>query len=442
MGSSDGSSIPLLIVFCICLVCSAYFSATESAFSLVNRIRAKTKADEGDKRAKRVTYIVNHFEKALTTSLVGNNVVNTALASVATVLATMWFSGVTDTSSFSFTIWCTLITTAIVSLFCEIIPKSFANDRSETWAYASSGILRFLMRILTPITAVFGLISSGVSRLFAGKEQAPSITEDELAEIIETAEEEGVVDEEQSDILMSALEFSETVVSDVMTMAKDVKALDVSATTEEILSFIRDTVHSRVPVCSGSPDNIIGTLRIRRFLTEYRANPRVRLRSMLSAPYFVREDAKIDDILTDMRQHKHHIAIVVDENKKMVGLATIEDFLEELVGEIFDEEDIVDQNFQSLGGNRYLVNTHMLLGNAYERMGIAPAPRTVAAKPILSFMLESLGHLPAEEESFLFGNLEFTAETVEDDRVVEVVIHILDEEDLAERLAEREEVSE
>ena len=132
------------------------------------------------------------------------------------------------------------------------------------------------------------------------------------------------------------------------------------------------------------------------------------------------------------------MAMVQDENKRIVGLVTIEDILEELVGEIFDEEDIVDQNFQALGGNKYLINTHMLMGNAYERMGIGQAPRAVAAKPILSFVLETLGHLPAEDESFLYGNLEFTAETVQDFRVTEVIVHILDEEDLAERLAAAE----
>jgi CBS domain containing-hemolysin-like protein len=179
-------------------------------------------------------------------------------------------------------------------------------------------------------------------------------------------------------------------------------------------------------------------MRIRSFLTEYRKNPRLKVRSVLAAPYFVKETAKIGDILTDMRQHKRHMAMVQDEDKKIVGLVTIEDILEELVGEIFDEEDIVDQNFQALGGNKYLINTHMLMGNAYERMGIGPAPRSVAAKPILSFVLETLGHLPEEEETFLYGDLEFTAKTVEEHRLTEVIVHILDEEDLAQRLAATE----
>jgi CBS domain containing-hemolysin-like protein len=152
----------------------------------------------------------------------------------------------------------------------------------------------------------------------------------------------------------------------------------------------------------------------------------------MKSPHSVRKDAKIDDLLTDMRQHKLQVAIVLDDDKKVVGLVTIEDILEELVGEIFDEEDVVDKNFQTLGGNKYMINTHMLVGMAYERMGIGRAPRAIANKPILSFILENLGHIPSEEETFIYEDLEITPKTFEGGRVTEVIIHVLDEEDLAE----------
>ncbi len=439
MGSSDGS-IPLWIAFCVCLILSGCFSGTESAMSLANRIRIKTRAEEGNKRAKRVWYILNHFEKALTTLLVGNNVVNTAAASIATLIATRMFAehqGI-DTTSFSFTMATTLITTLVVFLFGEIIPKSFASDRPQTVTLIAGAPLRLLMRLLTPVTAFFGLISNGFSKLFA-KEEEPSITEDELIDILDTAEEEGVVDEEQTDIIKSALEFDQTRVRDVMTMAKDIEAIDVHADTETVLQIIRATNHSRIPIYSGNPEHIIGTLRVRRFLIEHRKNPKVSLRSMLSAPYFVREDANINDVLTDMRQHKHHIAIVVDEEQKAIGLATIEDFLEELVGEIFDEEDVVDHNFQTLGGNKYLVSTNMLVGNTYERMGHTGAPRGTAPKPWLSVILENLGHLPEEGEAFLWGDVEITASEFDNGTVTHIEIHILDEEELSARLAPAEE---
>ncbi len=442
----DSSSIPLWIAFILCVIGGAYFAATESSFSAVNKIKIKSLAEDGNRRAKGVMHVLNRFDKALTTLLVGNNVTKIAGASVATVLATMLFTGEgafadrgVDINSFAFSIACSAASTAVIFLFSEMIPKSFANDRAQSVSLFFQSSLRFLMKALLPLSAIFGFISSGATRLFAGGAEEPSITEDELVEILDTAEEEGVVDEEQSDILKSALEFDETVVGDVMTMAKDVKALSVTATTEEILQFIRETVHSRVPVCSGSPDNIVGILRIRRFLTEYRKNHKVRLRSLISPTHYVREKDTIDEVLSDMRQHKHHIAIVVDEDKKMVGLVTIEDFLEELVGEIFDEEDVVDRNFQNLGGNKYLVSTNMLMGNAYERMGAGPAPRAIAAKPLLAFMLEMLGHLPREDENFLYENIEVTAKEFENQSVTHAEIHILDEEDLAERRAAAEE---
>lgn len=438
MGSD---SIPLWIGFCICLIFSAYFSGTESALALVNRIRMKTKAEEGNKRAKRVMYITNHFDKALTTILVGNNVVNAAAASISTLLAARMFAdrADVDTSGFGFTIATTLVTTLVVFLFGEIIPKSFASDRPQSMTLFAGGFLRLLMRVLTPVTAVFGLISKGFSRLFE-KEEAPSFTEDELLDILDTAEEEGVVDEEQGDMLKSVMEFDETRVRDVMTMAKDIESIDIRATTEEVLQAIRSTGHSRIPVYSGSPDHIVGTLRTRRFLIEHRKRPAVKLRSLLSAPYFVREDAKIDEVLDHMRENKHHIAVVVDENEKAVGIATIEDFLEELVGEIFDEEDVVDHNFQSLGGNKYLVSTNMLVGNTYERMGLESAPRGVASRPWLSVILESLGHLPAEDESFLWQDKEITAREFDGSTVTHIEIHILDEDALAERAAAEKEV--
>lgn len=433
MGSD---SIPLWILFFICVIGGAYFAATESSFSAVNKIKIKAMADEGNKRAKGVMYIVNRFEKALTTLLIGNNVTKIAGASVFTILATEIFRDAFGKSddfldSFPFSMICSALSTAIIFLFSEMIPKSFANDRSETVSLALHSSLKFLMKVLTPIAALFNLISNGVSKLFASKEVEPSITEEELTEIIETAQEEGVVDEEESDMLKSALEFSKITVDEIMTMEKDIEFISLGATNEEILSVIRDAKHSRLPVRAVNSNRIIGVLRTRAFIAEYNKNPGVKLRSLLTPPYIVNSKTLIDGLLTDMRQHKKNLAIVHDENKNFVGLVTIEDILEELVGEIFDEEDVVDKNFQALGGNKYLVNTHVLVGNAYERMGLDKAPKAIAAKPLLSFMLETLGHLPEENESFVYEGLEFKAETIENGCVNEVLIHILDKEDLA-----------
>ena len=431
-------SIPLWLVFALCVIGGGYFAAAESSFSAVNKIKIKTLADDGNKRAKGVLYVLNHFEKALSTLLVGNNVTKIAAASAATIIATRLMQGKTDVNSFGFSVACSAASTAVIFLLSEMIPKSFANDRAQTVSLFFQRSLRGLMRVLSPVAAFFTMIANAVTRLFSKGEVDPSFTEEEFMEILETVEEEGVVDEEQGDRLKSALEFGDTTVGDVMTMARDMETLDVSATTEQILSFIRDAIHSRIPVCVGSPDRIVGTLRTRTFLTEYRKNPAVKLRQVLTPPRFVREDAKIDDILTEMRQHKQHIAIVRDDKKKTLGLVTIEDILEELVGEIFDEEDIVDRNFQSLGGNKYLVNTHILVGSLYERAGLYKAPRNIAAKPVITLILETLGRMPVQDEVFLYDHLEFTVDTVEDNRPTYVTVHFLDDEELAERLAAAE----
>jgi CBS domain containing-hemolysin-like protein len=434
-------SIPLWIVFALCVIGGAYFAATESSFSAVNKIKIKTLADDGNKRAKGVLYVLNHFEKALSTLLVGNNVTKIAAASVATVLATQMFAykGEKFVESFTFSIACSAATTAVIFLLSEMIPKSFANDRSQSVSLFFQRSLRLLMKLLSPIATLLTMIANAVTRLFSKKEEDPSFTEEEIKEILDTVEEEGVVDEEKGDMLKSALEFGDTVVGDIMTMARDVEMLSVDASNEQVLAFIREAKHSRIPVYAGNPDRVIGTLRIRTFLTEYRRNPHVKLRSMLSAPRFVREDAKIDNILTDMRQHKHHIALVRDEKRKILGLVTIEDILEELVGEIFDEEDIVDRNFLALGGDKYLVNTHMLVGTVYERAGMGKAPRGLNSKPLITLVLEALGRMPEQEESFLYDHLEITVDTVEDGRPTYVVVHFLDDEALAAKLAPVEE---
>ena len=194
-----------------------------------------------------------------------------------------------------------------------------------------------------------------------------------------------------------------------------------------------------MPVKAENTDRVVGILRARSYLIEYKRNPNLRLRGVIKPPYLVRKDAKIDDLLTDMRQHKLQVAMVLDDQKKVVGLVTIEDILEELVGEIFDEEDIVDQNFQALGGDYYRVNTHMLVGTLYERAGMGKAPRGLVSRPIITLVLETLGRMPEQEESFLYDHLEITVDTVEDGRPTFVVVHFLDDEALAERLASNEE---
>lgn len=431
--SSD--SIPLLIVFILFVLCGAYFAGAESAFTAMNKIKIKSKADEGNRRAKNTMYIANNFERALSTLLIGNNVARTAAASVATVIAAHEFSDVPNSS-----VWTTVVTTLIFFFFSEMIPKSFANDRSDSTALLFAGSLRFLMKILGPLASFFTWISQFFSRLFSG-EAAPSITEDELIDIIDTAEEEGVVDEEKSEMLRSAIDFSSTTADDVMTMREDIEAIALDQPMEEVLAFVRQSRHSRIPVYEGDLDHVVGILQIRKFLKAYCHDHNVDIRALLTTPYFAAPDARINDLLDHMSHSKNYLAIVRDADGRTVGLVTIEDFLEELVGEIWDEDDVVDQNFVKLGGNRFSVSAQSTLSEVLGRIGLPAAADD--SRTVSTWVLERFARLPEEDESFTepYADrwLTVTVDEIADNRIARVIIK-LDEEDPSLEAEDGEEV--
>ena len=414
-------------LFVIFVIVGGFFGGSESGFSAMNKIRVKAMADDGDRRAVRAMYVANRFDSALTTMLIGGNIAHIASAAIATVIATRRFG-----DSETVTVLCTVITTLIVFLFSEMIPKSFANDRSETMALASAGTVIFFMRVFYPLTWFFSLISNGFSRLgekLFRAEEEPSITEDELYDIIDTIEEEGVVDEEQGDLLKSALDFSETRARDVMTMRADIVAVEVGESNEQILEAVKKTTHSRLPVYEGDLDHVVGTLLIRNFIREYRRNPDVEIRTLLIPPFSVNPDARIDDLLSEMRQYRFYLAVVSDMNDgHTLGIITIEDFLEELVGEIWDEDDVVDSRFVKLGGDRFRVDPGMTLGELSRRIGImSPEPRA-SGRPLISILPARLGRVPREEDTVTVGKLEITVESMEENRVTSLLVHLLSPE--------------
>ena len=437
-GSSSSGIAVLVLLFILFVVGGGYFGGSESAFSAMNKIRIKSKADNGDKKAKDAMYIANNFEKALTTLLIGNNITHIAAASVSTLICSRLFN-MTETVTWI----CTIVTTLIVFLFSEMIPKSFANDRSETTALMFSGSLRFLMKILYPFAVFFEWISNIFMKIisrFVKQEDKPSITEEELYEIIDTIEEEGVVNEEQGDLMKSALEFSGISARDVMTMRDDIVSVDASLPNQQLLALIRESVHTRLPVYEGDLDNILGVIQIRTFIKAYLKNPDVDIRTLVIPAYDVSPDAMIEDLLREMRQHKFYLG-VVSENGKTLGLVTIEDFLEELVGEIWDEDDIVDNDFVKLGGNRTQVNTHLKMGEIYKRLGLNHRKDHDYDRPLLSIVIEHFGRIPKEEDSFIYRNMEITVDYVESNLVKNVVIRLLSPVEMAELSGKTDEPS-
>ncbi len=424
-GSSTGNLL-CIVLFVIFVILGGYFAGSESCFSAVNKIRMKSLAEnEGNKRARFVMTILNNFDKALTTLLIGNNITHIAAASVATLWVTEKFG-----SSDTVTLVSTFVTTGIVFLFSEMIPKSFANDRSETMSLACASSLRLLMKLFSPLVAFFTLISDYVSGLFKAEED-PSITEDELIDIIDTAEKQKVINDEQSDLLKSVLDFTETTASDVMTMREDIVFFDYHLSNRKLIEEVKKVHLSRVLICDGSLDKVIGVLSVRKFIRAYIKNHNVEKRSVMMKPHYVEAHETINSLLDTMRQRKITLGIVRDAEKKIVGVVTIEDFLEELVGEIWDEEDVVDNSFNKVGGNHFEVSATMKMKNVFERIGV-PIPEEGVDNMAIGVWATMKLDTPEKDDVFVVGNIEITVDKMDGNRIVLLTVHVMDEEDLAE----------
>ena len=328
----DGSPIGYLIAILAFILGGGYFSATEIALASVNRIRIMSYADDGNRRAKRVLYILDHFDRALTTLLIGTNIMHISCASVATLMATkLWgVSYVTVT---------TIVTTFVVFLLAEMIPKRFAKANSEKFSLAIAGSLLFFMKILWPLAIVFTTISNFASKPFKKNvEEEPTVSEDELYDIIESIPEESEIDEEKAELMQSALEFSDTFVREVLTPWDKVVKLNIGMSGDEAMNVIKNDIHSCLPVIDES-GNPVGLVQIRKFFRERYKNAFVSVKDVMDDIHFVYDGIAIDDLLTAMSNDKTHFSVVLDKEGKTIGIVTIEDILEELVGEIYDEDD-------------------------------------------------------------------------------------------------------
>lgn len=328
----DGSPIGYLVAILAFIIGGAYFAATEIALASVNRIRMMSYADDGNRRAKRVLYILDHFDKALTTILIGNNIMHISCASIATLMATkLW--------GLSYVTLTTIVTTLAVFLLAEMIPKRFAKTNSERFSLAVAGSLMFFMKVLGPLAFVFSAISKFASKPFKkNQEEEPTVTEDELYDIIESIPEESEIDEEKAELMQSALEFSDTFVREVLTPWDRVVKLKLNMSGSEAMDIIKGDIHSRLPVIDDD-GNPVGMVQIRKFLKARYKDASVCVNDIMDDIHFVNDDIAIDDLLTAMSNDKTHFSVVLDKDGRTIGIVTIEDILEELVGEIYDEDD-------------------------------------------------------------------------------------------------------
>lgn len=329
----DDSPAGNIILFAIFIILSAYFSGTEISLASVNRIHMISKASKGHKGAKRVLYILDNFDEALSVLLIGNNIVNIGCATLATAI-TAPFGAYWVTVS-------TVIATVVIFIFGEILPKCFARSCNETFAEIASAFLVVLMKVLKPLSLGFTALSALASKPFKKHtENQVTMTEEELNDIVENISEEDGFDQEKGELVKSALRFSNSTAKDIMVAWDDVQKICTSSKTPQILETVKNSVHSRIPVIDRK-GNVKGILQIRKFLKSYmKYKNNVILASIIDYPFYVNQDLPIDDVLTLMSNHRRNLSLVRDSEGAVIGILTVEDILEELVGEIYDEDDI------------------------------------------------------------------------------------------------------
>ncbi len=380
-----------LLLILIFLVVSAFFSMTEMAFSAVGKVRLKTLVDQNIRGSKKALWISDNFDKALTTLLVGNNLANIALASVSALLFTGFFSTLENAELIN-TIVNTLSMTTLILIFGEILPKSLAKTHPDKICLGVSGILYFLIKVLTPITYPFRKLSAH----FIGKtilEQKLTVTEDELETIIDTMEEEGSIDEEEADMLQKVLDLSDITVESIMTPRVDMIAIDVSDSIEKITEVFFKNKFSRIPVYDDNKDNIIGVLSERDFYTKLIKGQNINIKKMLRKPIFVPSSTKVDSIIELLQNENSHLAIVVDEYGGVDGIVTMEDALEELVGEIYDEHDDVLENIIQQDATHYIVNADADLVDLFEDLNLGEVP-TADSTSVGGWLFEKFQDIP------------------------------------------------
>ena len=407
------------IVLCICF--SAFCSASEMAYSSCNAMRLESMKNSGSKRAGRAVLITEHFDDALSAILIGNNLANIGASSLASVLVIM----LTGTEDYAWL--ATLILTLLVIIFGETMPKITTKKNPNTVAVRHSGAVRFMMIILRPlIWLVVKLIHLITFKLPVPDQGGPEEAVEELQSIIETAEVEDVLDEDQSELLQAAIDFAEVSAMEVMTARVDVCAIDIDDDWEDIISVIEEAPYSRLPVYEDGMDNIIGVLYLNHFLKALSDGDRVDIRKLLMPPCYVYKTMKLPAVLNQLRHAKQHLAIVTDEYGGTLGVLSMEDVLEQIVGDIWDETDIVEQEMVCRSDGSYELEGTMLLEDFLEAVGLNAQDFQAESNTVGGWTLEMFGGFPTVGDSFRYEDMTVTVLNMVDGRRVGKVLVQLD----------------
>ena len=390
------STTTCIVIMAVCLMLSAYFSATETAFSSANTTRLKTLAEKGNKRAALVCKLLERYDRLLSTILIGNNIVNIATASIGTVLFVKHYGDAGATIS-------TVVVTVVVLIFGEISPKSIAKDCAETWAMFSAPILQVLIWVFTPLNAVFSLWKKLLAKVFHLSSDN-KMSQEELLMLVDEVQQDGSIDQSEGELLKNAIDFSEQRAEDILIHRPDLAALPITATKEEVAALFTETKYSRLLIYQDSIDNILGTIHQKDFYVGCGVTDKP-LREILLPPVYALEMEPISQLLKKLQQAKTHVAVVVDEYGGTCGIVTMEDILEELVGEIWDEHDEEETPITKLSADTYLVDAEMSFDDFAEHFGLKSDSDMAS---VSGWVMEQFGRLPETGASFDFETLHVT----------------------------------
>ena len=399
--------IPSLLAMIFCVIMSAYFAATETAFSSLNKTRLKAMAEKGNRRAELALSLSERYDKMLSTILIGNNIVNIALSSIATLLFVDIMKDADTAAAVS-----TVVITVVVLIFGEITPKSVAKDMPEKFAMFSAPLLNVLMVLLTPLNFLFSLWKKLVSKIF--KNDADSkMSQEELLLLVEEVQQEGSIDETEGELLRNAIEFRDQVAEDILTHRTDLEAVSVDADKADVAKVFTQSRFSRLLVYEDTIDNIVGVINLKDFYVDSGITDKS-IREIMTDPIFIHPSEKIRDLLHYLQENKAHIAVVVDEYGGTQGIVTMEDILEELVGEIWDEHDEVQETFQQMDEHTYRVDCMVNLSEFQDFFDVEFESERVS---LGGWITEQLGAIPDVGDHFTFENLKVTVAELDAHRV-------------------------
>ena len=411
----------MIAALVILVILSAFFSATETAFTSLNRIRLKSRADSGNKRAALTLRIAEDYDKLLSTNLIGNNIVNISASTVGTVLFTKLFLDYGPLVS-------TVVLTVVILVFGEISPKSMAKENAEAFAMFAAPIMRVLMTVLAPVNYLFAQWKKLLSRIFR-KSEEEGITEEELITMVDQAENEGGLDQHEGQLIRSAIEFNDLEVEEILTPRVDIVAAEDTATMDEIAAIFAENGYSRLPIYHDTIDNIIGVIHEKDFHAA-RYHGQEDVSAIVSNVLYTTGSTKISDLLRILQRAKAHMVIVVDEYGGTEGLCTLEDIVEELVGEIWDEHDEVIEEFKKQSDGSYLISCNANLTDLYDLFSIKGERDCTT---VSGWVMEEIGRVPEEGDHFVCENLDVTVTRVDHRRVLEIRVVVLPQEDTGDK---------